>query len=101
MPQAPVSYLSLQLSVVEFSKAWFSLDASVSINTSRSIKEKRHVITFKDKAKWFSFETSFVLARSYAYACVYACAYVDAYVAHFAASFCLTFCLDPCAYACF
>ena len=41
-------------------KAWFSLDASVSISTSRNTKEKRHVMTFKDKAKWFSFEISFV-----------------------------------------
>ena len=57
-------------------------------------------MTLKDKAKWFSFEMSFVLAQSYAYACAYAYAYVDAYVAHFAASFCLTICLDPCAYAC-
>ena len=48
-------------------------------------------MTFKDKAKLFTFEMSFVLAESYAYASVY----VDAYVAHFAASFCLTFCLDP------
>ena len=32
-------------------------------------------MTFKDKAKWFSFEISFFLAPSYAYAC----AYVDAY----------------------
>ena len=77
-------------------KAWFSLDASVSIGISNNTKEKRHVMTFKDKAKWFSFEMSFVLAQSYAYAC----AYVDAYVAYFAGSFCLTFCLDPCAYAC-
>ena len=82
------------------SKTWFSLDASVSISTSNDTKEKRHVMTFKDKAKWFSFEMSFVLAQSYAYACAYARAYVDAYVAHFAGSFCLTFCLDPCAYAC-
>ena len=39
-------------------------------------------MTFKDKAKWFSFEMSFVLAQSYAYAytCAYARAYVDAYV---------------------
>ena len=81
-------------------KAWFSLDASVSISTSKNTKEKRHVMTFKDKAKWFSFEMSFVLAQSYAYVGAHACAYVDAYVAHFAASFCLTFCLDPCAYAC-
>ena len=77
------------------SKAWFSLDASVSISTSKNTKEKRHVMTFKDKAH-FAFEMSFVLAQSYAYAC----AYVDAYVAHFAGSFCLTFCLDPFAYAC-
>ena len=82
----------------KFIKAWFSLDASVSISTSRNTKGKRHVMTFKDKAKWFSFELSFVLAHSYA--CSYAYAYVDAYVAHFAGLFCLTFCLDPCAYAC-
>ena len=80
--------------------AWFSLDASVSISTSKNTKEKRHVMTFKDKAKWFSLEMSLVLAQSYAYACAYARAYVEAYVAHFAGSFCLTFCLDPCAYAC-
>ena len=41
-------------------KAWFSLDASVSISTSRYTKEKRHVMTFKDKAKCFSFEMSLV-----------------------------------------
>ena len=56
-------------------------------------------MTFEDKAKWFTFEMSFVLVRSNAYSCAYACAYVDAYVGHFAASFCLTFGLDPCAYA--
>ena len=56
-------------------------------------------MTFKDKAKWFSFEMSFVLAQSYAYGCGYACAYVNVYVAHFAACFCSTFCHDPCAYA--
>ena len=39
-------------------KARFSPDASVSISTSRNTKEKRHVITLKDKAKWFSFEVS-------------------------------------------
>ena len=83
---------------VAYIKAWFSLDASVSISTSKNTKEKRHVMTFKDKAKWFSFEMSFVWAQSYA--CAYARAYVDAYIAHFARSFCLTFCLDPCAYAC-
>ena len=48
------------------------VDASVSISTSWNTKEKRHVMTFKDKAKWFSFEMSFVLAQSYAYACAYA-----------------------------
>ena len=37
-------------------------------------------MTFKDKAKWFSFEMSFVLAQSYAYACAYARVYVDPYV---------------------
>ena len=44
--------------------AWFSLDASVSISTSKITKGKRHVMTFKDKAKWFSFEMSFVLAQA-------------------------------------
>ena len=32
-------------------------------------------MTFKDKAKWFSFEMSFVLVQTYADTC----AYVDAY----------------------
>ena len=44
-------------------------------------------MTFKDKKKWFSFEMSFVLAQSYAYACAYARACVDVYVANFAGSF--------------
>ena len=48
-------------------------------------------MSFEDQTNWFSFEMSFVLARSDAYACCYACACIDAYVAHFAASFCLTF----------
>ena len=53
-------------------------------------------MTFKDKAKWFSSELSFVLVQSYAYACPY----VDAYVKHFAASVCLTFYPDACTHAC-
>ena len=73
----------------------FLLDASVSTSPGRSTKEKRHVMNFKDKTKWFSFAMSFVWPKSYA--CAYA--YVDAYVAHFAASFCFTFCLDICAYS--
>ena len=32
-----------------------SLDASVSISTSKNKNEKRHVMTFKDKAKWVFF----------------------------------------------
>ena len=36
-------------------------------------------MTFKDKAKWFSFEMSFILAQSYACACAYVDTYVDAY----------------------
>ena len=90
-----------QLMLTHYEKAWFSLDASVSISTGKNTKEKRHVMTFKEKAKLFS-QMSFVLAQSYAYTygCAYARAYVDAYVAYFAGSFCLTFCLDPCAYAC-
>ena len=53
-------------------------------------------MTFKDEAKWLSFEMSHLFfAQSYAYPCAHVYAYVDAYVAHFAASFCLTFCLNP------
>ena len=50
-------------SVFSIPKACFSLDASVSISTSKKTKENRLVMTFKDKAKWFSFEMSFVLAQ--------------------------------------
>ena len=32
-----------------------------SIFKKRNTKEKRHLMTLKDKAKWFSFEMSFVL----------------------------------------
>ena len=84
---------SILLTACKF-KTLFLLDASVNTSTSTSTKEKRHVMNFKDKAKWFSFAMSFVWPKSYA--CAYA--YVDAYVAHFAASFCFTFCLDICAY---
>ena len=66
----------------EFQCLNFLNEPKNALSTSRNTKEKRHVMTFKDKAKWFSFEMSFVLAQSYAYAC----AYIDAYVLYFPAS---------------
>ena len=42
---------------IRLKQAWFSLDASVS---TRTTKEKHHIMTFKDKAKWLSFEMSFI-----------------------------------------